>query len=156
MRGAILAAALCLGLAACQTPYQEEGAGPVIGGVRAEQVGYGRYRISALVNQNTPSERVGDFLLLKAAQTAKANGSRYFIREGDIQDASRIQTFTTPGMVNPNGFGGYIVTPASSSAAYQPGATVYIRLLPGSVRPDGAIDSQEVLDTIGPRVLPKK
>lgn len=152
MRWSILVVLAGLALAGCQTPYQEEGSGPVVGGVRAEQVGYDRYRISALVNQNTPTARVGDFLLLKAAETAQANGSRYFIREGDIQDASRVQTFVTPGMVNPNGFGGYMVTPASANQAYQPGATVYVRLLKGSARPDGAIDAQEVIDTIGPRL----
>lgn len=153
MRNAILAAVMCLGLAGCQTPYQEDGSGPVVGGVQAEQIGYGRYRISAVVNQNTPSSRVGDFLLLKAAQTAQSNGARYFIREGDIQDASRVQTYTTPGMINPNGFGGYTVTPAIANAAYQPGAMVYIRLVPGAKRPAGSIDSQEVIDTIGPRLL---
>ncbi|WP_416355567.1 CC0125/CC1285 family lipoprotein [Aureimonas phyllosphaerae] len=156
MRRSILTVALCVGLVGCQTPYQEEGSSAVVGGVRAEQVGYDRYRVSALVNQNTPSSRVGDYLLLKAAQTAQSNGSRYFVREGDIQDSSQVATYSTPGMVNPNGFGGYTVTPASTSSAYQPGATVYIRLVKGSARPDGAIDSQEVLDTIGRRLLPKK
>lgn len=156
MRRFGLVAAVCLVLAGCQTPYQEEGSGAVIGGVRAEQVGYDRYRISALVNQNTPSSRVGDFLLLKAAETTRAQGARYFIRESAISDASRVQTYTMPGMVNPNGFGGYTVTPASTGADFQPGATVLIRVLRGSARPAGSIDSQEVIDTIGARLRPKR
>lgn len=141
-------------LAGCQTPYQEQGAGPVVGGVRAEQVGYDRYRISALVNQHTPPERVGDFLVLKAAETTVANGARYFVREGAISDASRIQSYVLPGAVNPNGFGGYYITPATAAQDFQPGATVNIRIIRGDP-PADAIDSQEIIATIGPRLRPK-
>lgn len=147
MRKLLLVAAIAL-LAGCQTPYQEMD-GSALGGVKAEAIGYDRYRISALVNAGTPSDLMVDYLQLKSAETALKHGSRYFIVE-NVRDDTTAQRYVIPGAVNCWG-GGCIVTPASTGQNVIPAAAATIRLVRG-VRPAGAVDAQEIVDTIGKRV----
>lgn len=148
MRGAILAAVLCLGLAGCQTTYGEMGA---TGGVKAEQVGYDRYRITALINSYTPVPLLADYLKLKAAETTLAAGSRYFVAL-DLQDGTMVNTYNSPGVVNVIG-GTAIYQPPSSNTVVSPQAFLTIQIVRnGKARPSNAIDAKEIVETIGPRL----
>jgi hypothetical protein len=83
---------VALSLVGCATRYQDMG---FTGGVTAEQLTADTWRIIARGNGYTGSAQVQDFVLLKAAETTKAAGGRYFAIDAS-QDASRRDTTVTP------------------------------------------------------------
>lgn len=145
----ILLMLLVLVLAGCTTPYQEMG---LTGGVKAEEISYGRYRITSMINGYTPPPLLADYLKLKAAETALENGSRYFVAE-HVQDATQIYRYAAPGYIMHTGYGNFIYSAPSVSTAIVPKAYLTIRLVsPDSTPPGNALDAQEIIDTIGARV----
>ena len=66
---------ISLTLLGCATPYQDTG---LLGGVTAAPTGSDTFRISARANAYTDPGAVKDFVLLKAAETAKLRDSTHF------------------------------------------------------------------------------
>jgi hypothetical protein len=105
---------VALALAGCATRYTENGIG-LTGGVEAQMITNETARISARGNAYTDRSRITDFVLLKAAQTAIAQGFTHFaIISG--ADASRTGTIETPGTVQTNVYGNTALT------TYSPGS----------------------------------
>ncbi|MEO3387318.1 hypothetical protein [Mesorhizobium sp. CAU 1741] len=142
----IFAAFFALFLSACTTPYQEMGA---TGGVKAEAIGYDRYRVSSLINAYTSPPLVVDYMMLKAAETAIANGASHFIVES-VSDNTTVNTYATPGVVNCWGYG-CVATPSTIQQSVIPAGHIIIRLVRGSP-PSNATSAKEIVDTIGSRV----
>ncbi|RVB75029.1 MULTISPECIES: hypothetical protein [unclassified Mesorhizobium] len=149
----LIAGALALALAGCQTPYQEMG---FTGGVSAAPIGGDVYRISARGNGYTDSTAVQDYVLLKAAETTLQSGHTHFVILGG-QDASRQEFGQTPGMMQTNVIGNTAYSTSTPGATYQvikPGQDVMIKVGnltgPNNI---SAFDAQQVFDAISPRVL---
>jgi hypothetical protein len=153
-RAALLAFAV---LGGCATKYQEMG---LTGGVTAEPVMTDVYRIVARGNGYTSTDRVQDFVLLKAAETTLANGGNYFAIL-EKSDRTNVDVGQTPGTVQTNVIGNAAFTTYSPGATYdvvKPGEALIIRVLrlhPGQAPPPGAWPAQDLANTIGPRLKPR-
>ena len=150
----VLALALALSLGACATKYHEMG---FTGGVAAEQITTDTWRIMARGNGWTGGTRVQDFVLMKAAETTRANGGSHFII-GSSQDASSQGVIETPGTATTTFAGRTAFTtfsPGSVHTYVKPGQDAYVRVLkipPGAQPPPGALDANEIIRFIGPRL----
>src|SRR5262245_20428212 len=89
-------ALVAVALLGCATRYQEMG---FMGGVTAEQMSADVFRIKSRGNAYTGATTVQDYVLLKAAETAKSIGGTHF-QIIDAADATRQQVVTPPGVVN--------------------------------------------------------
>jgi len=124
MRRLGLAVAILL-LSGCATPYQRMGA---MGGVNDLQVNDTTYRITARGNGYTSSERVQDFVLLRASEIAISRGYEGFVING-AADQSTVGQFTTPGYATTNTVGtvsggpGFATLSANSQTTYVPPVT---------------------------------
>ena len=98
-------------LSGCATKYQEMG---FTGGVSAEPVMTDVYRIVGRGNGYTSSDRVQDFVLLKAAETTLAAGGSYFLIVNDA-DRTNVSVGQTSGTVQTNVIG------HSAFTTYSPG-----------------------------------
>jgi hypothetical protein len=132
-----LVVVLCaLALWGCATPYQETG---ILGGVTAAQTGTDTYRISARANGYTDPGAVKDFVLLKAAETAKERGATHFFVL-DRDDVTR----------RSYGLAGNVAVPISF-----PAEDIEVKLFDrkrGQKPPDNAYSADDVIARIGPRV----
>lgn len=145
---------LALFLAGCATRYGDLG---IAGGVQAEPIMPGVYRIIARGNGYTAASTVQDFMLLKAAETTLENGGTHFVI-GGVSDQSQAFVYTTPGTlqvsrVGNTAYGSY--TPGMSIPVYKPGSDTIITILKigrGQVPPPAAFDAKLIVQTIGPRV----
>lgn len=159
MRSAFVGVALSA-LVACATPYQEAG---MTGGVRAAALGGDVYRIEAGLNGYSSQSMVQDYLLLRAAETALANGAVGFVVL-DARDTSGTGTVVIPGQSTTNayvyGSGNYAY--GSATTTYNP-AQVYNFVRPGGILmvrlvrepiPTGIqyFNASEIVAAIGPRV----
>jgi hypothetical protein len=141
-------------LAGCATRYQEMG---LMGGVAAEQMSADVFRIKSRGNGYTDATTVQDYVLLKAAETAKSIGGTHF-QVISAADATRQQVVSTPGTVNTSVYGNAALTtytPPSTSIMNKPGQDVYIRVLrlpPGNQPPAGAFAADDIVQFIGGRV----
>ena len=141
-------------LCGCATKYQDMG---FTGGVTAEPVMTDVYRIVARGNGYTSSDRIQDFVLLKASETTLAAGSAYFVIL-DQKDRTNVAVGQTPGMVQTNVVGNTAFTtytPGSTYNVVRPGEALMIRVLrlnPGQAAPPGAWPAQDLANTIGPRL----
>ena len=150
----LIAIALIWSLAGCGTPYQEMG---FRGGVSANQMTSDIFRISARGNAYTGRTAIQDYVLLKAAETTKSAGARYFVLTSS-ENATSESLITHPGTATTSLVGRTAittVTPATSKIVIKPGQDVYIRVLrlaPGQAAPPGALDANELIKFIGPRV----
>ncbi|MGO9401586.1 MAG: CC0125/CC1285 family lipoprotein [Xanthobacteraceae bacterium] len=141
-------------LAGCATKYQDMG---FTGGVSAEPVMTDVYRIVARGNGYTSSDRVQDFVLLKAAETTLAAGGSYFVIVNDA-DRTNVSVGQTPGTVQTNVIGHSAFTTYSPGTTYnvvKPGEALIIRVVRlnlGQAPPAGAWPAQDIANTIGPRV----
>lgn len=70
------AAFVAAGVAGCATKYQDMG---FAGGVAAQQISADTFRIQARGNAYTNNATVQDYVLLKAAETARSVGASHFI-----------------------------------------------------------------------------
>jgi len=140
--------------AGCATRYQEMG---FTGGVAAEQMSADVFRIKSRGNGYTDATTVQDYVLLKAAETAKSIGGTHF-QIIDAADATRQQVVTTPGVVNTSVYSNVAFTtysPPSTSIVKKPGQDVYIRVLRlpvGQQPPAGAFVADDIVQFIGGRV----
>lgn len=141
-------------LAACGTKYQDMG---FTGGVAAHQMSSDVYRIEARGNGYTGRNVVQDYMLLKAAETAKQAGHTHFaiVEKGD---ASETASIVLPGNAQTtfNGNTAYTTyTPASAIPVFKPGADAYIKVLspkPGVATPANIFSADEIIKFVGSRV----
>jgi hypothetical protein len=146
--------AVSLSLMGCATRYQEMG---FAGGVTAQQLTADTWRIVARGNGYTGSTRVQDFVLLKAAETTRAAGGKYFVISAS-QDASRRDTVVTPPSAETTFVGNSAYTtfkPESVNTEIHPGQDTYIQVLrlpPGAQPPPGTLNADEIVQYIGPRL----
>lgn len=147
-----LAAAVLLG--GCATRYQEMG---FTGGVAAEQMSADVFRIKSRGNAYTDRATVQDYVLLKAAETAKSVGGTHF-QMISANDATKQELVTTPGTATTSVYGGTAFTtytPSTSSIQIKPGEDAYIRVLrlaAGQQTPAGIFAADEIIQYIGGRV----
>lgn len=93
-------------------------------------------RISARGNAYTDRARITDFVLLKAAQTAIAQGFTHFAIVS-AADASRTGTIETPGTMQTSVYGNMAFTtysPGSVNSFVKPGEDVFVRFCKGNSR----------------------
>ena|SRR5271155_802808 len=148
----ILAAALTL--AACATPYTQNGMG-FTGGVEAQMITDDTARISARGNAYTDQSRIEDFVLLKSAQTALDHGFTHFAIISSA-DASRTGAIATPGTMETNVYGSTAFTtyaPGMLHSFVKPGEDIFVRFCKDNC--PGMRPAQQVVDNLGPKYLPK-
>jgi hypothetical protein len=141
-------------LAGCSTRYQDMG---FTGGVVAEQMSADVFRIKARGNAYTDTSTVGDYMLLKAAETTKSAGATHF-QVISATDASKNQVVTTPGSVNTSVYGNTALTtysPPTTSVMFKPGQDAYIKVLrlpTGQQVPANVYVADDIIQFIGSRV----
>jgi hypothetical protein len=140
-------------LAGCATKYQNMG---LTGGVAAQPITNDTYRM-ARGNGFTDSTTVQDYVLLKAAETTVAAGQTHFLVEG-AQDATKQDVFQSAGYSNTTLIGHTAVTtytPGGTSVSVKPGQNVIVRVFTpnkGEALPPGALQAEEIIVNISPRV----
>ena len=143
---------LSLTLAACATPYNGGKMG-AMGGVEAQFITNDTARISARGNAYTDKARMTDFVLLKAAETAKERGFSHFaIISAD--DASRAGTITTPGTMQTTVYGNTAYStysPGANIPYVKPGQDAFVRFCKGSC--GGMMRASEIISNMGPKYL---
>jgi hypothetical protein len=157
----MLVATLLLSLAACATPYQQNNW--FFGGVSAAPMGGDVYRIQAQLNAFSDQSRVQDYILLRAAETAREQGAVGFVVL-DAQNTSESGTVVIPGSsqttasaykVGNSVYGSATTTysPAQAHTIVRPGGLVMIRLV-REPAPAGLqyFNAEELIAAIGPRV----
>jgi hypothetical protein len=118
------------------------------------------FRITARGNAYTSSDRIQDYVLLKAAETTLAAGGSYFLIITD-QDRTKVGVGQTPSLAQTNVIGHTAITTYTPGATYnivKPGEALIIRVLrtaPGEQPPAGAWPAQDIANTIGARVKEK-
>lgn len=158
MRSVVFGLAV-LGLVGCATPYQENG---FLGGVSAVAMGGDVYRISGHLNAFSSQEQLQDFMLLRAADTAIAQGAVGFIILG-YEDATRSSTLTSPGessttaQVTTYGNTAYgtaqtTYTPADTTTFILPGGIALIQLVRNPSAGQKYLIAADIEQAIGPRV----
>ena len=141
-------------LGGCATKYQDMG---FTGGVTAEPVMTDVYRIVARGNGFASSDRVQDFVLMKAAETTLAAGCAYFVIL-EKNDRTNVAVGQTPGMVQTSVAGNTAFTTYTPGATYnivKPGEALIIRVLrlsTGQAPSAGAWPAQDIANNIGPRL----
>jgi hypothetical protein len=111
-------------------------------------------RISARGNAYTDRARITDFVLLKAAQTALAQGFTHFLMISSA-DASRTGQIETPGMMQTNVYGNTAFTtytPGSVDTFIKPGEDTFVRFC--KVNCTGMFPAREIVNNLGPKYLP--
>lgn len=114
------------------------------------------FRIKSRGNAYTAGTTVQDYVLLKAAETTKANGGTHFILIS-AADASSTVEISTPGTMNTSVHGRTAFTtysPPTTSTMIKPGQDAYIRVLrlaPGQPMA-GAFSADEIIQYVGSRV----
>ena len=112
-------------------------------------------RISARGNAYTDRARITDFVLLKAAQTAIAQGFTHFAIVS-AADASRTGTIETPGTMQTSVYGNMAFTtysPGSVNSFVKPGEDVFVRFCKGDC--PGKFPAAQIVNNLGPRYLPQ-
>jgi hypothetical protein len=128
-----------------------------MGGVVAEQMSADVFRIKARGNAYTEKSTVGDYMLLKAAETAKNAGGTHF-QVISATDASKNQVVNSPGSVNTSVYGNTAFTtysPPSSTVLFKPGQDAYIKVLrlpTGEPPPANVFAADDIIQFIGGRV----
>ena len=149
MRSSIISAVLCLALAGCATSYSAPG---LRGGVSAVPVTSDIYRVSAHGNGFTSPAQIQDYVLLKAAETARDNGAQYFAIVTST-DVSQSSTFTTPGTMQTSIVGNTAYTtysPGITTPIFKPGQDVLIKILKEPT--PSSFKASEIIAAIGRRV----
>jgi hypothetical protein len=134
----LTAAFVAAGVAGCATKYQDMG---FAGGVAAQQISADTFRIQARGNAYTNSATVQDYVLLKAAETAKSVGASHFIILSS-ENAAKVDYDVTA----PTRYG-----PGSVDTIIKPGQDAYVKVLHGANVP-GAFSADEIIRFVGSRV----
>jgi hypothetical protein len=149
-----LLGALALVLGGCGTSYREMDAGR---GVQALQMSADTWRIEARGNGYTNANIVKDWMLLKAAETAKRQGGSHFIIV-EQADASNKSSTITPGARHSTLAGATrtsIYTPSAINRQMLPGQDAYIKVIsvaPDQSAPADAKSADEIIKYIGGRI----
>jgi hypothetical protein len=126
------------------------------GGVEAQMITNDTARISARGNGFTDQARVVDFVILKAAETAEAQGFTHFAMLSTT-DASRVSAHTTPGTMQTNVYGNSAYTtynPGMTHAVVKPGADTIVRFCKQPPQACGdMLSALEVVKNLGPKYL---
>jgi hypothetical protein len=148
MASALVAAALVLCLAACETSYaKRETYGPY--GYTDKKIGDDEFSVVANGNKFTSQQRVADMALLRAAHLTLEQGRTHFvIIKQETQSVSVRRTMMVPF---PIGAGGMPVwLPVGEREEGEPRCYILIRLVPkGTSPPPDAIDAAGVLADLG-------
>jgi hypothetical protein len=145
---------LAIAIAGCGTGYKDMEGGR---GVQALQMAADVWRIEARGNAYTDANIVKDYMLLKAAETAKQNGGSHFIIV-EQADASTKSSTITPGARQSVVTGNTrrsVYTPSTVSRQMLPGQDAYIRVIKvpdGDVAPPEAKSADEIIKYIGGRI----
>lgn len=156
-RNWLVACAASLALVGCATGYGDMG---FTGGVRADQLSETTFRITAMGNGYTSTDRMADFALRKAAEQTLASGYEWFgvlsseDRSSTGYSVNRSPTYTT-AQVSTFGNTAYGTATTSGggtsvSSYVKPGTSMIIELGRGP-RPAGAHDAAETLRFVVPR-----
>lgn len=142
----------------CAVKYQDMRLGL---GVSAEETSPDLIKISAKLNQLNHPHDLENFLLLRAAEAAKARGANGFIILGS-HDQTRIREYYIPGNATSTGttnlIGGTVFSqtntqfrPARAMSEIHPAGVIMIRLVRGESHPN-ILDSDKIIEQIGPLV----
>ena len=156
---------------ACATTYGELGGDFWDdGGVTAQRITQDRYRIVSRGNGSTEHGTIHDFAMLRAAETVRGACLTHFIVEQG-EDRTKVEESVSPATTTTtvekvkqkDGTFKKVErtehTPESTSIVVRPGADLYIRAVAvrsGEAPPEGAVDAEEVLSFVGPRVKRRK
>ena len=141
----LLSAVALAGLAGCATTYQPKG---YFGGYDELRIGVDTFLVSFNGNSRTSASRAHDFLLLRCADVALANGATHFRIEELTDETQRrlVETptqATTTGYVQTYGNTSYANLHTQSSGGIRekvmPGGKAKIRLL--KANEEGAMDA---------------
>lgn len=140
-------------ISGCATKYQDIG---FSGGVAAQQMTSNTFRIIARGNSYTSINTVKDYMVLKAAETAKQNGATHFVIIS-AEDASRNEQIVTPGRATTsfhNNVAHTTYSPAMVHNQFKPGQDAYIRIVSveNGALPANAISADEIIKYVGSRV----
>jgi hypothetical protein len=132
-------------LVACATPYQPES---FSGGFSEIPLASDTYQISVSGNGYTSKSAVREMSLLRAAELARENGFTHFVVL-DSADATKTNTFVTPGSSQTNTYGSATAysygnsataygqsssttsfTPAQTQYVVKPGTDLVVRFVP--------------------------
>lgn len=142
-------------LAACATQYSRDGMG-FSGGAEAQMITNDTARISARGNGFTDRARVQDFVFLKAAETAIAQGFTHFAVLGTA-DASSVGAYTTPSTAQTNVYGNSAYTtynPGVTNTVVKPGADTMVRFCKQPPQNcAGMLAANEIVQNLGPKYI---
>jgi hypothetical protein len=129
------------------------------GGVEAQMITNDTARISGRGNGFTDRARVQDFILLKAAETASAQGFTHFAVLGS-EDASSASSYTTPSTMQTNVYGNSAYTtynPGIRNTVIKPGADAMVKFCKqDKATPcSGMLPADEVVQNLGTKYFPK-
>jgi len=136
-------------LAACASPYSRSGI-TALGGVEAQMITNDTARISARGNGYTDRARIMDFIMLKSAETALAQGFTHFTIL-NAADATRTGTFSTPGTVTTTVYGNSVFStynPGDVETVVKPGQDVLVQFCKEKCT---GLPASEILQNLGPR-----
>lgn len=153
---------ICLSVATltvgCASQYSRDGMG-FSGGVEAQMITNDTARISGRGNGFTNKARIQDFVLLKAAETAAAQGFTHFAVLGS-EDATSVSSYTTPGTMQTSIYGNSAYTtynPGYRDTVIKPGADAMVKFCKqDKANPcSGMLPADEVIQNLGPKYFPK-
>ncbi len=143
-----------IALVGCSTPYQELG---FTGGVTAVPIADNVFRIQARGNGFTSRTRIENYVLLKAAETTRSVGGTHFVVLSN-SDRGKDSVVYTNGSARTtfDGDRAYTTyTPAQRRNIYKPGQDLMIKVINSNELnsvPQGAIEAQQIIKHISPRV----
>lgn len=120
MKTTIITIACLLLISACATQY---GAMNFTGGVEATKIADDLVQIEAKGNSHTSASRIQQFVLLKAAETAKENGYEGFEIVNSQDNSQTSVTVNNPGIYMG------VPSPTFVNANQRPGLIVNVRLI---------------------------
>ncbi len=148
-------------LGGCATSYQEND--PFWGGVSATPMGADTYRVASELNAFSGAQTVHDYLMLRAAETAQAQGAVGF-QIFELRDASVRVNLTSGGTSvttaqvtgTRNTVSGAAVTTStgpSTQEIIRPGGVMMIKLVREPVIPGlDFVRARDIIETVGRRV----
>jgi hypothetical protein len=142
----LIALALVVLLGACETPYQDMG---FMGGVDELQLSDTTYRIIARGNDFTTSDRVQDFVLLRASQIALQRGYKGFVISSETDQSQTIQV-EVPGQTTTtksrDGTRTTTYQPPTTETYFHPGKAVMVKLVQ-----IGGMDAHLIYSQLAPK-----
>jgi len=130
--------------AGCATEYQKSGA---TGGFKETQLAPDMFRVSFTGNSFTPTDRVQDYALLRAAEITLENKAKYFAVVSSA-DQTRRNTYVTPGTAYTDKKGTTTYTSGDVQTYYHPGVGMMIRTFPAKPKGEMAFDAEFLVKSL--------